>query len=77
MSRISRPGVLACLAAFVPPAVVAFLQSRSDREFELPTLHVIAVTGTASLAAAVSVLLTLAALRRNDSGRVWSVSPSP
>jgi HD-GYP domain-containing protein (c-di-GMP phosphodiesterase class II) len=66
MSRISRPAALACLAAFVPPVIVAFVQSRSDREFELPTLHVVAVTGTASLAAAVSVLMTRAALRRND-----------
>jgi hypothetical protein len=66
MIRCSRPVALACAAALVPVLLVTFGSMAVHGEFELPTLHVIAVTGTASLAAAISVLMTAAALRRND-----------
>jgi hypothetical protein len=49
-----------------PPALVALASRRVHGEFELPTLHVLAVTSTAAVAAAVSVLMTRAAIRRND-----------
>ena len=67
MLRSSRSVLLACLAAFVPPVLVVLGQRSLTGEFELPTVHVIGVTLTASFAAAVSVLITRAALRRNDS----------
>src|SRR4051812_49699608 len=66
MPRFSRAAAAACLAAFTPPALVALASHRVNGEFELPTLHVLAVTGTAAVAAAVSVLMTWAAVRRND-----------
>ena len=66
MPRSSRLLALACSAALIPLLLVAAGSLAVHGEFELPTLHVIAVTGTASLAAAVSVLMTIAALRRND-----------
>jgi HD-GYP domain-containing protein (c-di-GMP phosphodiesterase class II) len=66
MPRFSRAAAAACLAAFIPPALVALASRRVHGEFELPTLHVLAVTGTAAVAAAVSVLMTRAAIRRND-----------
>jgi len=66
MTRSSRPAALACLVALVPLLLVAGGSVAVHGEFELPTIHVIAVTGTASLAAAISVLMTAAALRRND-----------
>jgi hypothetical protein len=66
MSRCLRPSALACPAALLPLLLVAAGSFAVHGEFELPTLHVIAVTGTASLAAAVSVLMTAAAVRRND-----------
>jgi HD domain len=66
MSRSLRPVALACLAALIPLALVAGGSLAVHGEFELPTVHVIAVTGTAALAAAISVLMTIAALRRND-----------
>jgi hypothetical protein len=66
MNRCSRHAALACVAAIVPLLMVAGGSLAVHGEFELPTIHVIAVTGTASLAAAVSVLMTAAALRRND-----------
>ena len=66
MPRFSRAAAAACLAAFIPPALVALASRRVHGEFELPTLHVLAVTGTAAVAAAVSMLMTRAAIRRND-----------
>jgi hypothetical protein len=63
---MSRAAAAACLAAFTPAALVALASRRVNGEFELPTLHVFAVTGTAAVAAAVSVLMTRAAIRRND-----------
>jgi hypothetical protein len=66
MHRLSRPVALACLAALIPPLFVVAGVRLVTGEFELPGVHVVAVTGTASLAAAISVLMTRAALRRND-----------
>jgi HD-GYP domain-containing protein (c-di-GMP phosphodiesterase class II) len=66
MPRVSRAAAAACLAAFTPAVLVAAASRRVNGEFELPTLHVLAVTGTAAVAAAVSVLMTRAAIRRND-----------
>jgi hypothetical protein len=56
---------------------VALASRRVNGEFELPTLHVLAVTSTAAVAAAVSVLMTRAAIRRNDTRAGWWASPSP
>jgi HD-GYP domain-containing protein (c-di-GMP phosphodiesterase class II) len=67
MPRPSRSIVLTCLAGLAPPVLVALAAYSVTGEFELPVVHIVAVTGTASLAALVSVLMTRAALRRNDS----------
>jgi hypothetical protein len=66
MVRRSRPLALAFLAAATPPALVAFGARMVSGEFELPTVHVLAVTATASVAALVSVLMTRAARARRD-----------
>ncbi|HEY0387299.1 MAG TPA: HD-GYP domain-containing protein [Gaiellales bacterium] len=58
--------MLASLAALAPPLLVAAGARTVAGEFELPGVHVVAVTGTASFAAVISVLMTRAALHRND-----------
>jgi hypothetical protein len=66
MLRRSRPVALAGLAALLPPLCVLLGARAISGEFELPTVHMLAVTATASVAALVSVLMTRAAISRRD-----------
>ncbi len=54
------------LAVVTPPLAYAVARLRLPGAFELPTVHIVTVTGAAAVAASVAVLMTRAALRRND-----------
>ncbi len=65
-SRRTQARVILLLASIAPPLLYLAARRRLGGEFELPTLHILAVTGVAAFAAAVSLLMTRAAVRRND-----------
>ncbi len=64
MSRVVRGG--AALLAVAPIIWYAIVGAHLTTEYELPTLHFFVVVGSSLAAAAISVLITRAALRRND-----------
>ncbi|MDX6522552.1 MAG: hypothetical protein QOI17_65, partial [Gaiellales bacterium] len=62
--NFARAVLLAAVAA--PPLLYLAARLSLPGEFELITVHVVAVTGVAAVAASVAILMTRAALRRND-----------
>jgi HD-GYP domain-containing protein (c-di-GMP phosphodiesterase class II) len=65
-SRLTLARVVLLAAAAAPPLVYLAARLSLPGEFELITLHVVSVTGVAAVAASVAILMTRAALRRND-----------
>ncbi|MDX6550278.1 MAG: hypothetical protein QOJ31_962 [Gaiellales bacterium] len=61
---LARKVLLAAVSA--PPLLYLAARLSLPGEFELITLHLVAVTGVAAVAATVAILMTRAALRRND-----------
>src|SRR5882724_9724422 len=64
--RLTPSRAILVVAAIAPTLLYAVARWRLAGEFELPTLHLVTVTGAAGFAAVVSLMMTRVALRRND-----------
>jgi putative nucleotidyltransferase with HDIG domain len=64
--RLTPSRAILFVAAIAPALLYLLARRVLAGEFELPTLHLFAVTGTAGFAALVSLMMTRVALRRND-----------
>ncbi len=64
--RLTPSRVILAVASIAPALLYLVARWRLVGEFELPTLHLVAVTGAAAFAAVISLMMTRVALRRND-----------